>query len=78
MPLTALRPIITTLCGSSRFPEAFALANMHLSLKGRIVIGLGCYGHADLPAGARFLTRTATSRRQKSKTLTNFTSARST
>lgn len=50
------RPIVTTLCGSSRFPEAFALANMHLSLAGRIVIGLGCYGHADEPPGARFLT----------------------
>jgi len=50
------RPIITTLCGSSRFPEAFALANMHLSLTGRIVIGLGCYGHADQPTGARHLT----------------------
>lgn len=50
------RPIVTTLCGSSRFPDAFALANMHLSLMGRIVIGLTCYGHADQPAGARFLT----------------------
>lgn len=29
---------------------------MHLSLMGRIVIGLACYGHADLPTGARFLT----------------------
>ena len=50
------RAIVTTLCGSSRFPDAFALANMHLSLMGRIVIGLTCYGHADLPTGARFLT----------------------
>jgi hypothetical protein len=45
-----------TLCGSSRFPEAFALANMHLSMLGHIVIGLGCFGHADHPTGARFLT----------------------
>ena len=29
-------PIITTLCGSTRFPDAFALANMHLSLQGRL------------------------------------------
>lgn len=50
------RPTITTLCGSTRFPEAFALANMHLSLEGRIVIGLGLMGHADEPRGARHLT----------------------
>ncbi|HEY4452354.1 MAG TPA: hypothetical protein VGN13_12265 [Solirubrobacteraceae bacterium] len=50
------RPIVTTLCGSTRFPDAFALANMHLSLEGRIVIGLGMLGHADEPRGARFLT----------------------
>jgi hypothetical protein len=48
-------PTVTTLCGSTRFPEAFALANMHLSLQGRIVIGLGMLGHADEPRGARFL-----------------------
>jgi hypothetical protein len=50
------KPIVTTLCGSTRFPDAFALANMHLSLMGRIVIGLGMLGHADEPQGARFLT----------------------
>lgn len=49
-------PIITTLCGSSRFPDAFELANLHLTMSGRIVIGLACYGHADRPLGARFLT----------------------
>jgi hypothetical protein len=49
-----MRPI--TLCGSSRFPEAFGLANMHLSLMGHVVIGLGMYGHSDEPRGARFLT----------------------
>lgn len=49
-------PTVTTLCGSTRFPDAFALANMHLSLRGRIVIGLGMQGHADEPRGARFLT----------------------
>lgn len=49
-------PIVTTLCGSTRFPDAFALANMHLSLMGHIVIGLGMQGHADEPRGARFLT----------------------
>ncbi len=49
-------PKVITLCGSTRFPDAFALANMHLSLKGNIVIGLGMLGHADQPTGARFLT----------------------
>lgn len=48
--------MIITLCGSSRFPQAFELANMHLSLLGHVVIRLGMYGHADRPDGARFLT----------------------
>lgn len=48
--------MIITLCGSSRFPEAFALANLHLSMAGHIVIGLACFGHADEPTGAKFLT----------------------
>ncbi|CAB4906245.1 unannotated protein [freshwater metagenome] len=50
------RPSTITLCGSTRFPDAFALANMHLSLQGHVVIGLGMSGHADEPRGARFLT----------------------
>lgn len=48
--------MIYTLCGSTRFPDAFALANAHLSMMGHVVIGLGLYGHADEPRGARFLT----------------------
>lgn len=52
----ATRPRVYTLCGSTRFPDAFDLANMHLSLQGHIVIGLGMMGHADEPRGARFLT----------------------
>jgi hypothetical protein len=55
-PTSSNKPVVVTLCGSSRFPDAFALANMHLTMKGRIVIGLGCFGHADFPAGAKFLT----------------------
>jgi hypothetical protein len=51
-----MTPRVYTLCGSTRFPDAFALANMHLSLQGHIVIGLGMLGHADEPRGARFLT----------------------
>ena len=50
------QPRVITLCGSSRFPAAFALVNMHLSMLGQIVIGSGCFGHADQPTGARFLT----------------------
>lgn len=51
----ATRPRVVTLCGSTRFPDALALANMHLSLMGRVVIPLGMLGHADEPRGARFL-----------------------
>lgn len=53
------RPKIITLCGSSRFPDAFQVAEMHLSMRGHIVFGLSCYGHADLPRGAEFLTKKA-------------------
>jgi hypothetical protein len=38
--------MIYTLCGSTRFPDAFAVANMHLS----------AMGHVDEPRGARYLT----------------------
>lgn len=50
------RPTVTTLCGSTRFPDAHFLAMAHLSMLGRIVIPLGLQGHADHPTGARFLT----------------------
>lgn len=50
------RPKVYTLCGSSRFPEAFHLVNAHLSMQGHVVISLGLFGHADEPRGARFLT----------------------
>lgn len=50
------RPYVYTLCGSTRFPDAFALANMHLSTLGHIVIDLGMMGHANEPRGAGFLT----------------------
>ena len=38
-------PIIT-LCGSTRFKPYFEEANRILTLKGCIVISLGCWGHA--------------------------------
>lgn len=48
--------MVITLCGSSRFPEAFHLANAHYSMLGHVVISLGLFGHADQPTGAKFLT----------------------
>lgn len=53
--MTNTKPRVYTLCGSSRFSDAFAIVNMHLSLRGHIVIGLGMAGHADEPQGAAFL-----------------------
>lgn len=50
------RPKVVCLCGSTRFPQAFELVNMHESLCGHIVISVGMCGHADRPTGARFLT----------------------
>lgn len=50
------KPRVFTLCGSTRFPQAFDLANMHLTMQGHIVISCGLYGHADQPTGAKFLT----------------------
>ncbi len=50
------RPIVTTICGSTRYAEAQQLAQMHLSMMGRIVIPCGLYGHADHPQGAKHLT----------------------
>jgi hypothetical protein len=50
------KPKVYTLCGSTRFPDAFHIANMHLSMKGHIVISLGLFGHADEPCGAKFVT----------------------
>jgi hypothetical protein len=50
-----MAPIVTTLCGSTRFPDAFDLVAMHLGLQGRIVLSVAMMGHADRPEGARFL-----------------------
>lgn len=53
---TPPRPTVTTLCGSSRFSDLHMQVMMSLTLQGRVVIPMGCYGHADFPVGARFLT----------------------
>lgn len=50
------KPKVICLCGSTRFPDAFHLANAHLSMQGFIVISVGLLGHADEPRGAKFLT----------------------
>lgn len=50
------RPTVVCLCGSTRFPEAFELANAHESMLGHLVISVGLFGHGDKPTGAMFLT----------------------
>lgn len=42
-----LRPKIVCLCGSTRFGEAFAKANLDETLKGNIVLTVGCMTHSD-------------------------------
>lgn len=41
------RPTIVVLCGSTRFPEAFADANRSETLAGRIVLSIGCNMRTD-------------------------------
>lgn len=40
-------PRIVTLCGSTRFKEAFEKANRDETLALRIVLSVGCYTHSD-------------------------------
>lgn len=40
-------PKIVCLCGSTRFREAFDLANRDETLAGNIVLSVGCFSHAD-------------------------------
>lgn len=54
--MTDKHPRVVTLCGSTRFPEAFDLMNAHLTMQGDIVISCGLSGHSDRPTGAKFLT----------------------
>lgn len=37
---------VITLCGSTRFKEDFERVNKELTLRGNIVISVGCFGHA--------------------------------
>lgn len=43
---------IVTLCGSTRFYEAFVEANRQETLAGRIVLSVGCFGHRPDVAGS--------------------------
>jgi len=47
---------VICLCGSTRFPDAHRMAEMHETMLGNVVIPLAMFGHADQPVGARFLT----------------------
>lgn len=38
---------VVTLCGSTRFPEAFIKATRDLTLQGKIVISVGLFGHQE-------------------------------
>lgn len=40
-------PKIVCLCGSTRFSEAFQQANLEETLKGNIVLSVGCMTHSD-------------------------------
>jgi hypothetical protein len=45
--VTQLRPTIVTLCGSSRFSDAFREANLRETLAGKIVLSIGCDTKSD-------------------------------
>jgi hypothetical protein len=63
------RPKVITLCGSSRFPEAFDLVTLHLSMQGHVVNGLSAFAHADRPAGVRFLLSDADESRPEKRAI---------
>jgi len=50
------QPAVVCLCGSSRFVAEHAAAAMAETLAGRIVVGMGLFGHADHPPGAKAAT----------------------
>jgi hypothetical protein len=47
---------VVCLCGSTRFREAFEIANMDETLRGNIVISVGMFGHTDHPSGSKHVT----------------------
>lgn len=46
-PTRPLRPLTVTLCGSTRFKDAFVEANRRESLAGHIVLSVGLFGHQE-------------------------------
>lgn len=40
---------VVTLCGSTKFKDAFHAENQRLTMEGCVVISLGVFGHTDLP-----------------------------
>lgn len=44
---SADKPIIITLCGSTKFKKEFEEADRRESMKGKIVLSVGCFTHAD-------------------------------
>lgn len=45
------RPVITVLCGSTRFYDKFQEANYRLTMAGEIVLSVGFYPHAKAEHG---------------------------
>ena len=41
------KPIIVTLCGSTKFKQAFIEANRRETMAGKIVLSCGLFNHAD-------------------------------
>jgi len=41
------KPKIVCLCGSTRFKNDFEKANYDETIKGNIVLSVGCFGHSD-------------------------------
>ncbi|MBC3760959.1 hypothetical protein ACUN7V_20780 [Quadrisphaera oryzae] len=46
-PSTQPFPEVVTLCGSTRFREAFESEQRRLTLEGRIVLSVGMFGHEE-------------------------------
>jgi len=51
------RPVIVCLCGSTRFAEAFRQANLCETLKGKIVLTIGCDFKSDEALGLSKATK---------------------
>lgn len=56
-PSCALRPVVVCLCGSTRFSEAFRSANLQETLKGNIVLSIGCDFKSDDALGLTYVDK---------------------